>query len=288
VKEYPDFVAARYGGAFIWLRRALAAPSMVELMSEADRLFDRPDCAIIKDQKKIKVARVPLEYDGRSLIVYIKRYNAFSLRYRLQSIFVCSGAERSLRAAAILSSAGVATALPIAAVEHRAAGMLRKSFYVSEEIPEGKTADAYWRKELMRLEGPTGFRRRRAFLDKLSELFARLHAHNVYHNDLKDANIVVASRTGDQNDPFRVLDLEGVRRVTRISRSRQLKNLVQLNRTFGRYLRRTELVYFLERYLTRRVIDRHSRKRWVEGVLRRSARLDRIKKAAQASWTGLG
>jgi hypothetical protein len=278
VNEYPDFVAARRGGTSMWLRRGLAAPSMVELMLEADRLFDRPDCAIIKDQKKTKVARVPLQCDGRSLIVYIKRYNAFSLRYRLQSVFVCSGAERSLRGAAILSAAGIATALPIAAVEHRCAGMLRKSFYVSEEIPEGKTADIYWRKELIRIEGRTGFRRRRGFLDKLSELFARLHAHNVYHNDLKDANIVVASRSADQNDPLRVLDLEGVRRVWRISRSRQVKNLVQLNRTFGKYLRRTELVYFLGRYLNKRVIDRAMRKRWVQDVLRRSARLDRTKR----------
>jgi hypothetical protein len=254
---------------------------MFELLSEVDRLFDRPDCAIIKDQKKIKVARVPLECDGKSRIVYIKRYNSFSLRYRIQSAFLCSGAERSLQGAAILSSAGVATALPIAAVEHRIAGMLLKSFYVSEEIPDGKTADVYWRKDLMRVEGRTGFRRRRAFLDKLSELFARLHVHNVYHNDLKDANIIVASRSGGQNDlPFRVLDLEGVRRVSRISRSRQLKNLVQLNRTFGKYLRRTELAYFLDRYLTRRVIDHRLRRRWVRDVLRSSERLDRIKRAA--------
>jgi hypothetical protein len=76
-----------------------------------------------------------------------------------------------------------------------------------------------------------------------------------------------------------VLDLEGVRRVTRISHSRQIKNLVQLTRTFGKYLQRTELAYFLEHYFARRVIDHRLRKRWVREVLRSSARLDRIKRA---------
>ena len=43
----------------------------------------------------------------------------------------------------------------------------------------------------------------------------------------------------------------------------------------------TELVYFLERYLARRVIDPQLRKRWVQDVLRRSARSDRIKGVGQ-------
>jgi hypothetical protein len=249
-------------------------------MSDADRLLERSDCVLIKDQKKIKVGRVPLEWDGKKLGVYIKRYNAFSLRYRFQSIFVCSGAENALRGAATLSAIGVPSAHPVAAIEHRRGGMLAKSFFVSEEIAGGKTADAYWRQDLMKLEGRAGFRRRRAFLKKLSELFARLHAHHVYHNDLKDANIIVAPEKENTSDPFCLLDLEGVRRVPRLSRGRQVKNLVQLNRTFGRYLRRTELIYFLDRYLSKRVTDRPSKKRWLEEILKRSARLDRIKNPA--------
>ena len=43
----------------------------------------------------------------------------------------------------------------------------------------------------------------------------------------------------------------------------------------------TELVYFLERYLARRVIDPRLRKRWVQDVLRRSSRLDRIEGVGQ-------
>ena len=266
----------------MWLKRGLASPSMIELMADPDRLLERSDCVVIKDQKKIKVGRVPLEWDGKKLVVYIKRYNAFSLRYRLQSVFVCSGAENSLRGAAILSAVGIATAPPVAAVEHRTAGMLSKSFYVSQEIEEGKTADSYWREDLTNFKGSPGFRCRRAFLKRLAELFSRLHTHNVYHNDLKDANIMVAPSTEELPGSLYLLDLEGVRRHAQLGRSRRIKNLVQLNRTFGRYLRKSEILYFLSCYLSGHIGDRGAAKRWVEDIVKYSARLDRIKKYTSA------
>ena len=261
----------------MWLERGLASRSMIELMADADGLLERSDCVIIKDQRKIKVGRVTLECDGKKLVVYIKRYNAFSFRYRLQSVFVCSGAVKSLRGAAIVSAVGVFSAPPVAAIEHRRGGMLLKSFFVSEEIKGGKTADAYWREDVSKFEGAQGLRRRRVFLKQLAELFSRLHAHGVYHNDLKDANIMVVPGGEDVCPSFCLLDLEGVRRYAMLSRNRHVKNLVQLNRTFGRYLRRTELLYFLNCYLSGSSSDRGLRKRWAEDVYRQSIRLDQVK-----------
>jgi serine/threonine protein kinase len=277
VKEFPDFVSAQYGSASMWLKRGLASRSMIQLMADADRLLERSDCVIIKDQRKIKVGRVPLECDGKKLVVYIKRYNAFSFRYRLQSIFVCSGAVKSLRGAAIVSAIGVLTARPVAIIEHRRGGMLVKSFFVSEEITGGKTADDYWREDASAFEGAQGLRRRRVFLKQLAELFSRLHAHGVYHNDLKDANIMVVPDGEDVRPSFCLLDVEGVRRYAMLSRYRHIKNLVQLNRTFGRYLRRTELLYFLNCYLSGNISDRGVRKRWARDIYRQSIRLDQDK-----------
>jgi Lipopolysaccharide kinase (Kdo/WaaP) family len=277
VKEFPDFFSAQHGSASIWLKRNLASPSMIDLLADADLLLERSDAVIIKDQRKIKVGRVPLEWDGEKLVVYIKRYNAFSLRHRLQSVFSCSGAQKSLHGAAALSAIGVSTARPIAAIEHRCRGMLVKSFFVSEEILRGKTADAYWREDAIKFEGVAGFRRRRVFLEKLAELFSRLHARDVYHNDLKDANILVGPDGGVAVESFHLLDLEGVQQFAHLSRRRRIKNLVQLNRTLGRYLTQTERWYFLTRYLSLTEIDRPTRKRWAEQVLRMSTRLDRSK-----------
>jgi hypothetical protein len=278
VKEYPDFSSIRHGGVSMWLKRELVSPSTIELMANADALFERSDCVIIKDQKKIKIGRVSVEWQGEKRVVYIKRYNAFSLRYQLQSVLVCSGAENSLRGAAILSTIGVPTARPVAAIEHRRGGMLIKSFFVSEEVDGGKTADAYWREDAKMFAGAAGFRRRRVFLKQLAELFSRLHAYGVYHNDLKDANIMVVPEWTDRHPSFYLLDLEGVRRYAVLSRSRHIKNLVQLNRTFGKYLRRTELLYFLTCYLAGNIADPRLKKGWVEDIFRRSMRLDRVKR----------
>ena len=254
---------------------------MLDSLTDADRLLDTSDCDIVKDQKKVKVGRVSLNW-GEVKVVYIKRYNAFSLRYRLQSIIACSGAERSLRGAALLSAIGVPIARPVAVIEHRNAGMLVKSFYVSDEVKGGKTADAFWREDLKKITGVEGVRCRRRFLRKLAELFSRLHEHHVYHNDLKDANIIVAPGSDNAPGSLYLLDLEGVRRYARLSRGRHVKNLVQLNRTLGRYLRRSELLFFLHCYLSGNTDGRGGIKAWAKDILKRSERLDRIKNYAGA------
>jgi serine/threonine protein kinase len=250
---------------------------MLDLMANADLLLKRPECVIIKDQRKIKVGRVPLQLGDTQAAVYIKRYNSFSLRYRLQSFFFRSGPARSLRGAAILTAGGIPTARPIASIEHRRNGMLHKSFFVSEEIKGGKTADAYWREVLKQLPSAAGYRRRRDFLRRLAELFAHLHGRRVYHNDLKDANILVVPDGGAKPEALFLLDLDGVRKYTWLSKRRRIKNLVQLNRTFGKHLQRTELLFWLKCYLPK-IVDRRIRKRWARDIMRQSDRLDMRKR----------
>jgi len=258
----------------------LAESSSVDLIADPDRLLARPDCQIVKDQRKIKVGRMVLLLNGRARSVYIKRYNAFSSRYKLGSLVIKSGALRSLEGAALLQSARIATALPIAAVEMRRNGMLACSFFVSEEISGGKTADRYWCEDLSGLPRGEGFKRRRGFLRGLAMLFAKLHAQRIYHNDLKDANILVARAARDAGEKFFLLDLEGVRRCAAVSERRRIKNLVQLNRTLGRYLRRTERLFFLRCYLSGTGLDKTGKLAWISSILTRSRRLDRAKALA--------
>jgi serine/threonine protein kinase len=283
VKEFPDFVFAQRGNASIWLARDRASPSVIEYFADPDRLFQRSDCVIVKDQKKITVGRLPVEFAGEAVVCYVKRYNAFSARYRLQSLFARSGAISELKGAAILARIKVASARPVAVVEHRAAKMLLKSFFITQEIRRGKTVDAYWREVLVRIPSAEGRRRRRKFLKQLAELFAGLHRHHVYHNDLKDANILVELTDGAQAEALFLLDLEGVRQYTQLRHRRRIKNLVQLHRTFGRYLTRSERWFFLSCYFAPAVTERSARKRWAREVLRQSARVERSKSIADAA-----
>ncbi len=259
----------------MWLPGHLHNDPNLSLLADPDRLLAMPQCEIVKDQKKIKVGRVPVEVGGEIRRVYLKRYNTFSWRYRLGSLFVRSGAFRSWLGAGILMNAGFHTAKPIAAVERRSWGMLTGSFYLSEEIPAARTVDDFWNQDLLPAGGVEGSRRRREFLNSLAKLFRSLHEIGIYHNDLKDANILFCSDNGQQGGSFYLLDLEGIRSYRRLSGRRRLKNLVQLNRTMGKYLRWPERLYLLKVYLGNSFFDRGEKRKWIQRVLRGSERGDR-------------
>jgi lipopolysaccharide kinase (Kdo/WaaP) family protein len=281
VRHFLNFICRNHGNASLWVAQEFAGPADVALLADADHLFGEPGCEIIKDQRKIKVARIRINLGGDALTLYLKRYNAFSWRILLGSLFRDSGAVRALRGAAVLRAARIATAKPVAVVESRSWGMVTKSFFFTEEIPRGKTLDVFWRDDLAAVAGRAGLRRRRGFLRALAFLFESLHGQGIYHGDLKDANIVVVPSTDAGGDCFFLLDLEGIRKYRRLSDRRRIKNLVQLNRTFGRHVRRTEKLYFLARYMSSGFDDRRRKRLWSATILRRSSRLDREKLAAK-------
>jgi serine/threonine protein kinase len=252
-------------------------------VTDPDEFFCLPGCEVIKDQKKIKVARIKIRIQGELKTVYVKRYNAFSWRYRLVSWFQSSGAVRSLKGAALLAESGIPTAHCLAALEARSWGMLQKSFFISEEIPGGKTADAYWQEELLTLEGTAGMCGRRRFLQKIGALFNTLHEKDIYHNDLKDANILVCRDSRGDGEHFYLLDLEGIRRYRKLNRRRRIKNLVQLHRTLGRYLRRPDKLRFLASYLGPLFSSKANKRAWVTDVLTQSDKIDGLRRAQSSS-----
>ena len=280
-----DYSLIRRGGAKIWISRGFADPLFVRALEEADSLFDDPECRIIKDQTKIKVGRLTRTIAGKQRAIYIKKYNSFSLRFRILSPFVRSGALRSIRGASVLHQRGIATARPVAAVENRFLGMLRRSFFISEEIAGGQTADAYWRESLRQRKDQSGFKERRAFLRSLASLFHSLHAQQIYHNDLKHSNILVVNNAGDESFEWFLLDLEGVRQYARLSERRRIKNLVQLYRTLGRYVSRSRQAFFLKCYMGRSFADAKLKRHFVDGVLMRAKSVDRIKARVLAAKT---
>ena len=274
---YPNFNLYRHGGCKIWLGSAYAAPEFIAFLKNPDAFFESPRCQIIKDQRKIKIARVVVGVRNEKHAIYVKRYNSFMLRHRVGSIFTASGGVKSLSGATILCRNGIATANPIAAVEERVNGTVRRSFYLSEEIPGGVTVDAYWLNVLKTLRHRDGFRRRRVFLHTLGELFRTLHSRGIYHNDLKDANILAVPAGDSDQLTFYLLDLEGVRQYSSLSENRRSKNLVQLNRTLGRHLDAPQKLALLRAYLGEGYSDRQVRRGLITKVLEESHRVNAIK-----------
>jgi hypothetical protein len=278
---YPNFVLHRQGKCKIWLDNSYADPKFIVLLKNPDELFEFPTCEVVKDQYKIKVARVVIDVSGEKQGIYIKRYNSFSLRQRFGSAFVPSGGVKSLRGAAILNRKGIPTAKPIAAVEERRQGAVHKSFFLSKEIFGGVTVDVYWMTTLQPCPHRAGFKRRRVFLNALGALFRALHGQSVYHNDLKDANILAAPGNDGDSINLYLLDLEGVRQYRHLSESRRIKNLVQLNRTLGRHLSKTQRLAFLRAYLARSFFDRRLKRKLIAKVINSSTHLDAAKALQQ-------
>ena len=260
------------GQSASWVAPDLRRKSDLKFLADPDRLFTRPECRIIKDQKKIKVGRVALEIDGEMMNVYLKRYNAFSWRYRLGSLFMTSEAYRSWQGAALLSQAGFNVGRPLAAVEHRSLGMLQKSFYLSAEVTDGLTVDAFWDSRCKELAGRELSRFQRSLIQELARLFGSLHRKRIYHKDLKDANILVQEQAGVRRYYF--TDLEHVSELKRLSWRRRVKNLVQLNRTLGKRFSRGRRLYFLREYLGESYLDRAERRKWIAKILEESHRAD--------------
>jgi tRNA A-37 threonylcarbamoyl transferase component Bud32 len=274
---FPDFVLHQRGDTAIWIDRKFADQEFIRRLCEADDMLMEPRCELIKNEKKIKIGRLTVQIAGRPRSLYLKRYNGLSFARRLFSPLMQSGAVRSLRGAAILRAADIPTATPVAAIESFRRGALRKSFFISEEIADGKTADVYWREEMAHLKGVQGVVSRRRFLAELATLFQSLHARGIYHNDLKDANILVVGAHKETPMRLYLLDFEGVRRCSRVRSNRIIKNLVQINRTLGRYLRRSDKLFFLKRYLGASFTDEERKRRLIRKIMAESRRVDQRK-----------
>jgi len=272
-----QFKSARRARLTIWVARSITDPMFVDALVNADGLLKDPKCQLIKDQRKITVGRIKVSVGGEIRSLYLKRYNAFSLRYKLMSLFSRSGAVRALRGAVLLAEAGIPSVLPLAGVEERFFGILQRSFFVTEEITGAKTSDAYWTEDLRDRADGEGFKIRRSFLAELAALFHNLHARRTYHSDLKDANIMALP--GENQGPVRffLLDLEGVRRYRYLSRRRKIKNLMQLYRTLGRHLTRSQQLFFLNRYMENPSPSRKAVQDLIRCVINRARRLDASK-----------
>jgi hypothetical protein len=246
----------------------VAPAAVVSADGDVDRLLTRPDCRIVKMQRKVIVGRVTTAVGT----LYVKRYNVFAWRVALASLWRESPAVSAWHAARILAERGFNTPEPVAAVELRRAGLLRRSFFLTREVPEALTADRRWQVILAEANGTRRRTERWAFARALGELFRRLHAAGLYHNDLKDVNVLVR---GPAEAPVCVLlDLERVRVLRRVDHRRRIKNLVQLARTLGRETQATDRARFLRAYLGPDE-PRAGRRRWVQDVQRQTSRKDR-------------
>src|SRR5438034_1308560 len=265
----------RRGRLRAWIAPGVDLEHTTAADGDPDHLLTRPDGRIVKPQRKVVVGRV----ETAAGALWVKRYAVYAWRVVLASLWRTSPAFGAWAGARALAAHGFATPEPIAAIEFRRAGLLRRSFFVTREVAGAVTADVRWRSILADPDARRRRAARRALACALGDLFRRLHAAGLYHNDLKDVNVLT---DGPAAAPRLVLlDLERVRALGRVGRRRRVKNVVQLARTLGRQASATDRVRFLAAYLGG-TSTRAERRAWTAAVARRARRKDRGRRPAPA------
>jgi hypothetical protein len=268
------------------------------LIERAEELFASGEVRLVKDEPKTKAGFV-VDDQGRTR--FVKRFEVRSPGRGLVERVRGSRAVRSLRGAALLGGAGFGRPMPLAAMELRTAGLIRRSYLLSEALYQAQTFSAFIDPRIGR--AGAGYKRRTEVLRAVAREVRRLHDAGLFTADLQETNLML------EQGPCRLevffVDLDGFRRRAASSWRSRRRNLVQLDRSIGRFLSYAERLRFLREYLGASHADpRGGLQRFIVGratdrkrihalaarLLRERARKDRTSLRARnrrALWRGL-
>ncbi|MCP4374676.1 MAG: phosphotransferase [bacterium] len=206
-----------------------------EVLSRGESLLEGDDVEVIKDSPSGRVVRRRLKVGDVELDVHIKRPRR---KRAWKAILDCLRPSRSLRAFRIghqIMTRGVDTAVPLAAIEKRVAGFLTDSILITETV-SALHLNQFLHVRLSHVTDPqladlSQTRQEtiaRNVLDNLGLMVRRLHDNNLVHRDLKSGNILV-HWTIEDGPNIVVIDLDGLKRVARISMRQRFQGLMRLN-----------------------------------------------------------
>jgi serine/threonine protein kinase len=240
-------VAIQIGPRRMLVNIDYAHHELVETLCDIESILLEQTGLMVKNQRKIKVVRMPLTVNGETLDCHIKQYKTFSFRKRLEYMVAPSKATRAWRGAKRLLAKGIATAEPVAALETKRFGLSAESYYISRTIPGASVSVNYFMETFSPATAGVGVVRR-AFVRAMANAFRRLHESDIYHSDLKDYNILVSVEKEPPDWKFWFLDVDCVSRFRGMTTRRKIKNLAQLNRTLGKRMKLTDKMAFFKEY----------------------------------------
>ena len=210
-------------------RVRVAAGPVPSVLLDLDTLLMRPEIEVLQRGARATVAAVSL--DGDAWVVKRFRERAWKV------LLFGPSAEQVWEAAARLQAAGLPVPEMRAVLERRTLGLVRWSCTIARRV-EGGSLDDVWKAS----RGDA----RRQLVCALADYLRALHGAGFYPQDLRAANLLVASVKPAR---FVLVDLDRVRRYREVSWDRRKKNIVQILRSVGRDASATARLRFLRRYL---------------------------------------
>jgi hypothetical protein len=250
------------------------------LLVDPDAPFRDPGVRVLKESVSSTVIEMDFPVNGQIRRVIYKRFRVNSWKDPLASLVRPTPALRSWIHGQGFRERGLPTARPFLVLHRRRFGMNFEGYLLTEKIDHADDLHGY----LQSLE-PLPATQRIPLLRRLIEHVARtirsLHHRQLSHRDLKAANILVrrwdapAGQASAYSQDIQnllympessvwLIDLVGVDRFMRLSRSRRIRNLSRLNASFhaGDKITRTDRLRFLLTYLRCGAFGRCDWKSW--------------------------
>jgi hypothetical protein len=219
--------------------RALYArsPEWATAGERLDELLQGADFRIVK--KTTRTLAGIVRVNGAE--VFVKRVTSNSWLKGIIAGACGSRARKTIHGAKILEKAGFDHPRLIAAFEQCQCGSVRASYVIVEYLRRPKILSRF------ALADGHDFRWRRWLSQQVAETIRGLHAVGCYTRDLQETNLLLEVQGASLKIYF--TDLEDFRRLPLVPSRLRLHNLIQLDRSIGRFVSRAHRLRFLYNYL---------------------------------------
>ena len=205
------------------------------ILAQGPSLLEGEDVKVIKDSPSGRVVQRKLKVGDIELEVHIKRPRRKQSWKILMDCFRASRPLRAFRLGHQMMTRGVDTALPLAAMERRIGPFLTDSILITETV-HASHMNQFLHIRLAHVADPqlAGLSEAEQstvaqnVLRSLGRMVRRLHDNNLVHRDLKSGNILV-HWTPEDGPSVILIDLDGLKRVSRITMRQRFQGLMRLN-----------------------------------------------------------
>ena len=224
----------------------LTRADWLKVLTNPAQLFQPgPNAHLLHDGRSSRVLKRRLQLGNVQLDVFAKQSRRRNLLRKAVGLLRRTRPSRNWKMGWSLLTAGIPTALPLAVVEKRVAGLRIVSGIVTRSLLPGHTLEEFIRQKAAQMS----LAEFRHLTTDLADLFARLYKHDFFHRDLKGKNIFV--HLDRANHPrLYLLDLDGCRTDGR-DYLKRVKSLARLARASLNWpiVTRSARLRFLKAYL---------------------------------------
>ncbi|MEK7313301.1 MAG: lipopolysaccharide kinase InaA family protein, partial [Deltaproteobacteria bacterium] len=212
------FFASRFGGLLTHIKRPWEAKEGMErVISSPDIFLEGKDRVILKNGRTVKAGLVTLP-SGEKL--FLKRYNRKGFFHTLKNVFKISRARDVWRKSYAAELRGLNVPRPVAYMESRSLGVLKRSYVVSEFVDGARLSEI------------TEAGRSGEFFRYLGRAIGEMHRLGFFHGDLKWSNILVKEGI---RPVFYFTDIDGSRVEKRLALSSVEHDIERFSREMKKY-----------------------------------------------------